>query len=210
MRFKKNSKKTKDYEIPILSKRWNEKEHNKMFNYLHKNREQILTYMKENIDSEVKKYRKGFYKDMAKFIQTKNEHQCKSRFQKKELKMYEALGIPKKMMNKYFAKQKIKNKISQRNPSKNIFIQKIGDDKCNMIKTYDDFKNVINNKFVPCIKNQVIKDQVIEFVNKLYEAEITLKKIPSLYLDNIDEIVPYTNTQTNTINDYDLCSINYW
>ena len=173
------------------SHRWSEHEHQAMFSFVKTHRNQIITHMEDNIKSDTKTYRKAFYVDMAQFILSKTEKQCKSRFQKYELKMLQAIDVPSKLIVSYMTKQKLKNRKSiDFSKSKNIVENNKTttyiETKCmeSPIRNYEELKDAINSNYIPCIKNKFIKDQLVSFVSKLSDHENELKDLSCVYAAN--------------------------
>lgn len=92
---------SKATEKPKRAGMWTQEEHNKMVTYVLVHREEIIENATFNISNKTKRNRVRFFKEMSNFIGTKNEVQCKSRFQKKELVMLEAINMPKKLLKLY-------------------------------------------------------------------------------------------------------------
>ena len=53
-----------------------------------------LEIIQSSIAQSVKLHRKSFFVRMARFIKTKNENQCKSRFQKKQPELLREIFVP--------------------------------------------------------------------------------------------------------------------
>lgn len=81
--------------------KWSEQEHLKMFKYLFTHRRELIDHISKNLHSSNRRNKARFFIDMSDFIGTKTESQCKSRFQKKEFAMLEALKVPNSLLSVY-------------------------------------------------------------------------------------------------------------
>lgn len=88
-----------------------------MFEYVRRRRDELIEHYTHNLghNSRNKRY---FFSDMARYIRTKSDSQCKSRFQKRELEIFAALDFPPELLksltcNWAMARRKIKKKTNE-------------------------------------------------------------------------------------------------
>lgn len=89
------------YTLPSLGKRnrdWTLHEHALMFKFLQKRRDSLLDHFAHNLEFS-QRNKRNFFNDMACFIGTKNDKQCKSRYQKRELEFLKALKFPQSILD---------------------------------------------------------------------------------------------------------------
>lgn len=79
--------------------KWSEEEHELMFRFVKSQRKELISYLKSNLIDRVRCNKKYFFSRMAAFIKTKTDRQCKSRFQKQELRLMRALRLPHKLLD---------------------------------------------------------------------------------------------------------------
>ena len=80
-----------------------------MFKYILKNKEIIVENLRANLEFGRKVNKSRFFIGMAEYIGSKTVNQCKSRYQKKEISMLEAIKVPVDILGRY---KKLKNKKS--------------------------------------------------------------------------------------------------
>ena len=110
---------TVNFRSPLIKRKriWTFFENQMMLAFLQSKREEIESHMVENISSEKRTNKNMFFKQMSDYIKTKNDLQCKSRYQKVEGSILDLIGIDSEIVNKYLelkAKKRAKKKIQKR------------------------------------------------------------------------------------------------
>lgn len=85
--------------------KWSDAEHNLMLRFVRMHKKQILTCMQALLKNNVKRLKGHFFKKMAKFIGSKSEIQCKSRYQKQEVALLQSLDVPPRILHHFMEKQ---------------------------------------------------------------------------------------------------------
>lgn len=85
------------------SSSWTIEEWNKLVEFTFTNKESIIENIRLNLHTGIKRNRHQFFKQMAKFIGSKSEAQCKSKFQKKEFIVYDIIEVPESLLKLHIA-----------------------------------------------------------------------------------------------------------
>ena len=207
-----------EYYTPVVGKRiskWTDEEHEKMFIFLKIHRSELIEHFKANISDLNWRNRKKFFISMASFIATKTAEQCKSRFQKQEFRLLKALKIPKELMDSFEIKKKIRSgsKITSEHQASAQFtddnesIMKSDDQTAQItINTYADLKMSLCLNFLPRIQNEMIKQQIENFIELLPTSSEQCDELPSFNINSLSNIHPQlTNSFQNfKERDYDF------
>ena len=207
MKFKRKPAKIS---APMFSQRqgkWSAEEHEKMFIYVRDHRKELIDHFEANLSGGPKKNKSQFFKRMASFIETKNEKQCKSRYQKQEQVLLKALKLPEHLMSsiekrcKPISKPCARKKQSSAQPTEDVnSVEKNNDDRSEVsIHTYQELRTTLSVNFLPRIQNDIIKHQMEKFLNNLPQEAENYEELPSLNLNSLSMILPQFNLSVANI-----------
>lgn len=197
MKFKSQEDKLSTPDLGQRHRQWNQEEHDKMFSFLKKHRDNIIKHMKINIDG-TRINRRQFFTNMAALIETKDERQCKSRYQKKEMIFLKALDVPEELI-KTFKKLRAVGSTSHTQKRKVLLedCKPISKEKkskkylsSESIYTYEDLRTTLSLNFLPRIQNDVIRGQIEKFLEALPNMPTDAEELPSFNLNSISIIQP--------------------
>lgn len=211
MNYKTETRNIDVFEISNVKNIWTQEEHHKMYLYMEEHRQDIIEHIQNNIDHETRINKSNFFVQMSKFIGTKSDRQCKSRYQKKEGVLLKALELPEKLIEKYIKAKKAKAKVH--NWKKRVSIQST--QVCNSIVkqdelsfasivTFSDLKAMILNDCLPKVQNQTVKNYLEAFIHNLPLDDETIGDIPSFDLHSLIQIQPRMGFSSELIQDPDM------
>lgn len=153
---------------------WSKHEHELMFNFMVDKKAEVMSHIDVTISSIQRFNKSQFFVDMAKYIRTKTDKQCKSRYQKKERVLLEALDIPNNILENYFRSRVAKFRVVkhiQKDVSQTKFTQpeslEIGEKYFSPINSYNELRRVITIEVLPKIKNPQLKLKMKAFMERL-------------------------------------------
>lgn len=146
---------------------WTAEEKSRMEVFLSSKTEEIERYMAEYVENNGKRNKIKFFKQMAEFIRTKTDKQCKSRYQKIEAKVLARIGLNDLLLKSYLVtkhkkrplKARFKENVRERREEANKEVLDI--------ENYDDLKLALNVKIMPLICSEAIKTNMTCFIQGL-------------------------------------------
>ena len=176
---------------------WTTEEHEKMINFLFEHKDRIEEHVSNIINNRYRSNKSHFFQLMANHIETKTISQCKSRYQKRELEMLSAIGIPSKAIRSYFLFKKLKNPYNKQkiqsdsNSIINFKVKEESEQTCdpNAINNSADLKNVLKNEILPRVINPIIKGDVQVFIDHLDVNNQSDKFVPLINVTSIQQIL---------------------
>lgn len=200
------------YQAPEFGRRqrkWTEGEHERMFDFLRKHRREIIKQLESCIKG-VKTNKRQFFTAMAAFLESKDEKQCKSRYQKKEPELLKALKVPHNLLEACDKHEKpitkpVKDKkpVQKEAPLASSRLEKTkGEISSLSIRTFQDLKSSLNNWFIPRIRNESIRTQMERFLVALPTESDPKIDLPSFNLNSISIIQQQLNDSIYSIKNH--------
>ena len=197
----RSSKRLRNMVFPPIGYRqgkWSEAEHRLMCRFVRSHRKEIIDYLKNNLIHNIRSNKRNFFVRMAVFIQTKDERQCKSRFQKQEMNLMRALRLPKRLMERL---ERLRGPAIplNRNPlmSTPPTDTPLTDDQADLDKsesssiyTLRELKEILWSDLMPKILDDPLKSHVERFIRSVPSDPIEINEIPSFNL-NVASLLPW-------------------
>ena len=181
---------------------WSQHEHETMFQFLVDKKDELIDHINAVISSPLRYNKSHFFVGMASYVRTKNEKQCKSRYQKKEKVLLEALDIPAETLRAYYSARKLKHKLvksgkttMQMTKSTETVSRRPKDINYRPINTYFELRTALEQEIMPRIKNEVIRKQMQKFIDSLPTDGGAVGVLPSLNMSSISQILPRQGIQ---------------
>lgn len=198
--------------VPEVGQRkgkWNDLEHKMMFIFIQKHKQDLVDYLKVNLQDNQRKNKRQFFNKMAAFIKTKDEKQCKSRYQKQEINLLEAANIPLNLLSTLKQRRLKGSRPSKSQKRLSIMTTEVtnSEDKPKhdrsglSIHTYEDLKATLNNHFLPRIQNDVIKNQMERLLQVIPTETEPNEELSSFNLNSVSIILPQFGISLGSIND---------
>jgi len=196
---------------------WTSEEHEKMFKFLQMNKQNLIDHLRINLIDGTRRNKRQFFINMAEFISTKDEKQCKSRYQKQERSFLKALKLPQQLLERFEEKRKTKVETKAETKERRHLksaqttedaesVDKLDDSKSQIsIHTYDDLRASLSMNFLPRIQNEILKHQMEKFLRGLSNEDQIPDDLPSLNLNSLSIILPQFGLSTSNYRDKD-CS----
>lgn len=189
---------------------WSQEEQHKMLLFIDENREELSANIRANIDSTTRINKSQFFIKMSKFIGTKSDIQCKSRYQKKERALLEAANFPTNLIDEYMSIKKGKSncknlKKRTSTVSTNATNSMVKQEEMSFIgiNTFHDLKTVIINDCMPKIQNDTVKNHLEAFVCSLPLNDQIKQDLPSCNFCSLVQAHDNTNFSLDFEQDYD-------
>lgn len=187
-------------EIRPLPNAWTKEEHAKMLGYMEDNRKYLMDNIKRNIGKANRSNKAHFFVNMAAYIGTKSDKQCKSRYQKKESQLLKDLNFSVDLVDEYvkFKKDKSKKQLKQRESSQSTDVcnsmMKHQEPACetavdsqqtpsNFITSFEELKAIIISEFMPRIQNEDVRVYLHRFIQSFPSDENMPKQISSVNMN---------------------------
>ena len=160
---------------------WNKDEEEAMLQFMFLMKEKLEEHMIQCINKNGRRNKSYFFKQMEKYIGTKTDSQCKSRFQKLEKRLLKKIGIEEKLMESYFKSKKQRKPLSElrengiKEPCKEESIKELvlkkPIPKADRINSYSQLKTMITKLIIPFIKDKDIRDRMVFFAHELEDIK---------------------------------------
>lgn len=187
----------------IRQGKWSEAEHQKMFTFVKNHKKDIIEYLESNLIDKVRCNKRCFFIKMSKFIQTKTETQCKSRYQKQELKLLHSIKIPARLISKFeqshgmqaIAAEHSEQILSAQPTEATMAESRLETSKSAnySIYTFKELREVLQHDFMPQIQNPTIKTQMEKFISVLPDDMDNCDEMPSFGQNSISALFPQIN-----------------
>lgn len=188
---------------PVMGVRqslWSEKEHELMFRYLGERKDDLMNHIYAVISSDQRYNKSHFFIEMSKYIKTKSDVQCKSRYQKKEGILLEALKIPQDVLKDYNEARKMKVNLAKSGQRASTMTRttqegskKPMESNIQTISSYSGLKKAMREELIPKIANIELKNQMIRFIDHLPHDGDHFVEISSFNVNSMSFIKPKTN-----------------
>ena len=173
-------------------------------------RQDLIEHIKANIDKEVRTNKSLFFVNMARFIGSKTDRQCKSRYQKKEGALLKTLDFPDELIQKYISakKEKAKSVLSKKRTSLKSTkacnsMVKQEEPNSNQINTFTELKALIVNDCMPKIQNVTVKTHLERFIHNMPLDDRLNDDLPTFNLQSLIQIQPNIGFSLDLIQDPD-------
>lgn len=205
---------TKVPQFGIRTRKWTAEEHDLMCRFIKMNKFLLIAQMKQYVRSRMKINKYRFFIEMAEFIGTKTESQCKSRYQKKERTMLEALSIPSGLIDMYMRTRLLKPSVTKHIPIHSDSNKEINskneidhNDFIDNSQTINDQDNEnLNCSLMPYVQNDIIRDQIENFLTNLQTNHNEVDSNKSINNNNISFYIPLLNMSLLNNNDIEPLS----
>lgn len=208
MNYKTGSKNVNIIEITKFKSIWSQEEHRKMLVYLSEQREELVDHVRMNIERESRTNKNNFFVKMSKYIGTKSDKQCKSRYQKKEEMLFKAIHIPLDLVERYFSGKRSKSghtsfkkrQSIQSTDTSNSMLRPV-DTILAHINNFADLKAFLEREFMPKVTNETVKAYLDQFLSNLPTSEEALKDFSLAEITSLHQFHPRANFSLEVIED---------
>ena len=169
-----------------------------MVEFLIDHKDRIEEHVSNIITNKHRSNKSHFFQSMASYVQTKSISQCKSRYQKKELEMLTAIGLPYNTIKSYFLFKKLKNPFNKArriyNDDNKGVIGEVEETKPqtpdpNAIYNGGDLRRVIMGEIMPRVVNPMIRGDIQVFVDHLSSRENLDRFVPLVNVNSIHKVL---------------------
>ena len=189
--------------MPLVGSRqgkWTESEHCAMFRFVEYYRDCIVEYMESNLIKKVRSNKRAFFTNMAAYIGSKTDVQCKSRYQKQEVSLLRALDLPDHLLKAFYKSRsmtlatakKVEHVLSSYATETTLEEEKVCTDASQheSIQSGGELKNALSGDFVPQLKNQSLITQMEHLISILPDEVPRYSDVPSFCQNSISLILP--------------------
>lgn len=187
------------HNLRLSLRTWDLKEQEGMLKFMQINRSEIVEIIQSSIAQSVKLHRKSFFVRMARFIKTKNENQCKSRFQKKQPELLREIFVPEVIIERYLLLKSRKQHKCKHKTQKQLTLfnnlqpyyenENRHKNMISSINTFNELKSLFSETFMDKVDNESVKMHIKDFIEKLPSC-VNDETVPLLCLSSLYELQP--------------------
>lgn len=150
-------------------------------------RDSIVSHIIINIKKHTRTNKSHFFVHMSRFIGTKTDKQCKSRYQKKESQLLIEINVPVAVVENYLQTKQVKidtkvakKRVSMQSTETYNSIIKQNEPSFTFINSFSELKAVIANDFMPRVQNEVIKAHLENLLHTLPFDDLSIVHLPAV------------------------------
>ena len=181
-----------------------------MLSFIINNKHKIADEIERCVSASQKTKRKSFFVDMASYIETKNEKQCKSRYQKKQLEMLTAAELPEDLVRRYITLKRSAAAKNGRGVHKQVLSEaninyviskQVVPEEAELVSSFSDLRKLFSDDFICRIDNEEAKSYIKDFLNKLPVDGNSCEQDFSSVISSLYTLQPDASLRLNMLRD---------